>query len=240
MLTPVSIGSSLHCEAMQCNLGEMNFPQRIKSARTGKRLSQPQLAKQLGVTRNAVSMWERGDAEPKSATLRKAAVILDVSYEWLATGRGGNSPIVEGLPLLGELAGGVWAEVRESQDDEVERVPVAPDPRFPRDAQYALKIRGNSVNKVASNGTVVICVDIMAAGIDIRENDLVWVERRQGNLVEATAKHIRKANGSLELWPESDDPSHQEKVPLRPSNGDIEVTVKGLIIGTYNPIPRGD
>lgn len=218
----------------------MNFPERIKSARKAKDMSQPDLAKLLGITRNAVSMWERGEAEPKSETLRKAAVILEVSFDWLATGRNGTSPIVTGLPLLGALAAGVWEEVRESQEDEVERVPVAPDPRYPASAQYALKIRGNSVNRVAKHGTVVICVDVIAAGIEIRENDLVWVERRQGNLVEATAKRIRKANGKVELWPESDDPKHQEKVALEAPKGEAEVTVKGLIIGTYNPIQRGE
>jgi transcriptional regulator with XRE-family HTH domain len=218
----------------------MSFPQRIKDSREAKELSQTELGRQLGVTRNAISLWEKGKSEPKASTLRKAAVILGVNYDWLATGRTGTAPIVEGLPLLGTLAAGVWEEVRDSQDDDHERVPVAPDPRYPAKAQYALKIRGNSVNKVAKDGTVVICVDILEAGIEIRENDLVWVERRQGNLVEATAKRIRKANGRLELWPESDDPRHQERVALKAPKGEAEVTVKGLIIGTYNPINRGD
>lgn len=240
MLTPLSSETSLYCEAVQCKIDGMTLAQRFEKARKARKLSQSELARLLGVTRNAVSMWEREESNPKSATLQKAAVILQVGFDWLATGRGGDAPAqTSGLPLIGEIAGGVWAEV-DSHDAEVEYVPVAPDPRYPASAQYALKVRGNSVNKVARDGIVVICVDVMGAGIEIRENDLVWVERRQGHLVEATVKRIRKGKDGLELWPESDDPRHQEKVPVRPAKGDAEVEIKGLVIATYNPISRGE
>lgn len=162
----------------------MDLPQRIKSSREARRLTQTAVASALGLTRNAVSMWERKESEPTAGTLRKLAVLLGVNYDWLATGRGENARIVQGLPLLGTIAAGVWEEVRSSDDLEHERVPVAPDPRYPANAQYALKIRGNSVNRIAKDGTVVICVDVVEAGIELRENDLVWVERRLGNLVE--------------------------------------------------------
>jgi len=219
---------------------EMTLGQRFLRAREAKKISQSELARLLGVTRNAVSMWERDESQPKSQTMQKAAVILNVGFDWLATGRGGDATLVPGLPLVGEIAGGVWTEVRDNQDDEYERVPVAPDPRYPPEAQYALRVNGNSVNKVARDGIVVICVDVIAAGIEIRENDLVWVERRRGDLVEATVKRIRRGRNGLELWPESDDPRHQDKVSLKALKGEAEVTVKGLVIATYNPIPRGD
>lgn len=216
----------------------MTLGQRFLLAREAKRLTQSELARRLGVTRNAVSMWERDESHPKSETMQKAAIILDVGFDWLATGRGEDAGPVSGIPLWGEVAGGVWTEVKESQDAEFERVPVAPDPRYPANAQYALKVRGNSINKVAADGTIIICVDVIKAGIELRDGDLVCVERRRGSLVEATIKRLRKAAGGPELWPESSDPSFQEKLALRPSKGE-EIVIKGLVIYTVNPIPRG-
>ncbi len=217
----------------------MTLAERFLKARKAKRLSQSDLARLLKVTRNAVSLWEAGKAQPKSNTMQKAAVILDVGFDWLATGRGEESVLVDGLPLVGEIAAGVWHEVGESQEMEFRRVPVAPDPRYPREAQYALQIRGNSVNKVAADGTVVICVDMLAAGLDPRDGDLVAVERKRGSLVEATLKRVRKGPKGLELWPESDDPAHQEKLTVQPAKGDAEVTIKGLVIYILKSVARG-
>lgn len=126
----------------------MTLGQRFLRARKAKKIPQSELARLLGVTRNAVSMWERDESQPKSKTMQKAAVILEVGFDWLATGRGG--------------------------------------------------------------------------------------------LVEATVKRIRKGKGGLELWPESDDPRYQERVPLKPAKGEAEVVIRGLVIATYNPIPRGN
>lgn len=52
-------------------------------------LSQEILAAKLGVTRGAVSNWERADGSvPAKDRLEKIATTTEVSYEWLATGRG--------------------------------------------------------------------------------------------------------------------------------------------------------
>jgi transcriptional regulator with XRE-family HTH domain len=218
----------------------MSLGQRIFKARTKKGLSQSALGKKLGVTREAVSQWEADVSEPTAARLRKLSVILDEGFDFLATGRSGEHGTVPGVRLWGEVAGGVWAEVRDSQDDDFQRVPVAPDPRYPASAQYALKVRGNSVNRVAKPGTVVICVDIVEANVELRDGDLVWVERRRGDLVETTLKRLRKGAGGAELWPESDDPKHQEKLAIDGLEGDAEVTIRGLVIYTLSAVPRGE
>lgn len=219
--------------------GMSSIGERIRKAREAKDLSQTDLARRLKLTRNAVSLWENDKSEPRPETMRLVAAILGKDHDWLTTGRSGNTGHVLGLRLVGDVAAGVWHEITETQDMEYERVPIAPDPRYPADAQYALKIRGNSVNLVAKDGTIVHCVDIAEAGIDVRDGDLVWVERRRGGLVEATIKRIRKPNGTVELWPESDDPLHQEKLVLKGPKGDTEALVKGLVLFTLNPVPRG-
>lgn len=217
---------------------DMKLGDRIFKSRTEKKLSQSKLGKLVGVTRNAVSLWESNTSSPTPERLRELAVILDKDSDWLATGRRRHSLTVQGLPLWGEIAAGVWAEVGENQDMEVKRVPVAPDPAYPADAQFALKVKGNSVNRIAPDGTIVVVVDILKAGIEIRDGDLVWVERHKGHLVETTLKRIRKGVRGVELWPESDDPRHVDPIPVA-GNGATEVVIRGLVIYTVNPVPRG-
>lgn len=67
----------------------MKLSMRIRIARQRARMSQEALALNLGVTRSAVANWEGADGVlPASARLARLAEITDVSFEWLATGRG--------------------------------------------------------------------------------------------------------------------------------------------------------
>lgn len=67
----------------------MKLSMRIRIARQRARLSQEALALNLGVTRSAVANWEGADGVlPASARLAHIAQLTNVSFEWLATGRG--------------------------------------------------------------------------------------------------------------------------------------------------------
>lgn len=56
---------------------------RLKELRKAKGLTQHQLANELGVTRQAISLYEKGDREPKISTLIKLADYFDVSVDYL-------------------------------------------------------------------------------------------------------------------------------------------------------------
>lgn len=67
----------------------MKRPERIRLARRKAGLSQEGLAQKVGVKRSAVANWEAvGGANPCGANLERLAELLQVAYEWLATGRG--------------------------------------------------------------------------------------------------------------------------------------------------------
>lgn len=71
----------------------MDFSERIKSARLAAGLSQPELAKRVGVTKNAISSMELGKTKgPKPHHLFRIAWALNISPEWLATGKGKMEP----------------------------------------------------------------------------------------------------------------------------------------------------
>lgn len=61
---------------------------RIREARKLRNYSQKQLADAVNITDSAISQYETGQTEPTIKNLSSIAVVLDVSFEWLATGRG--------------------------------------------------------------------------------------------------------------------------------------------------------
>ena len=222
-------------------ISAMSLGKRILQARMAKKFSQEKLGKILRVSRNAVCQWEADATDPTPERLRELAVALELDYEWLATGRT-RVLVSKGLPLIGEIAPGVWIEARNTAGNgggmDMERVPVAPVPEYPPEAQYALRVKGNSVNKVAPPGTIIIVVDIERAGITPRAGDLVFVERHKGSLVENTIRRIQRSAKGLELASESDDPAHQKTLKIGPQNGS-DTVIRGLVIYTVSPVARG-
>lgn len=66
----------------------MSIAQRIIIARKLKNISQSKLAEFMKVSRGSCSQWERAITTPSVEHLSKLALLLDVNFEWLATGRG--------------------------------------------------------------------------------------------------------------------------------------------------------
>lgn len=69
----------------------MSFPQRLIELRKYKKLTQEELAKQIGSTRSALSLWELGLREPDQETLQRFADFFGVSTDYLL-GRDNNTP----------------------------------------------------------------------------------------------------------------------------------------------------
>jgi len=66
----------------------MSIAQRIIIARKLKSISQAQLAEKMGVSRGSCSQWENGVTTPSVENLSRLALVLEVNFEWIATGRG--------------------------------------------------------------------------------------------------------------------------------------------------------
>ena len=55
----------------------MEFNEKLQQLRTGKNLTQEQLAEQLYVSRTAISKWESGKGYPNIETLSRSSVFLN-------------------------------------------------------------------------------------------------------------------------------------------------------------------
>ena len=65
----------------------MSIGQRICELRKQQSISQVQLAKALGVSRQAVSKWENDQSSPDTIKLIQLADLLGTDSEYIATGR---------------------------------------------------------------------------------------------------------------------------------------------------------
>lgn len=61
----------------------MSFGKRLLEARKNKKLSQEELAGQLGTKGPAIGRYERDEMKPSIDVAAKIASILDVSLDWL-------------------------------------------------------------------------------------------------------------------------------------------------------------
>ena len=65
----------------------MSIGNRISELRSRQNLSQEDLARELGISRQAVSKWERDLSSPDTLNLIKLSQILNADLEYLAMGR---------------------------------------------------------------------------------------------------------------------------------------------------------
>ena len=75
----------------------MSIGERISELRKVAGISQLELAKDMEVSRQAVSKWETDQSNPDAANLIRLAEILDTDIEYLTTGRrtyGRRPPVV--------------------------------------------------------------------------------------------------------------------------------------------------
>lgn len=212
----------------------MTFAERIKIVRKQCGLTQQDMANIAGVSREAVSLWETKGTVPGRKRLQKIVEETGVDYLWLTTGEGSSQK--GGLPVLGTVAGGVWIEAAAVARRRT--IPIAPDPNYPAESQFALIISGQSVNKVAQDGEYIHCVDIVKAGLSPRSGDLVVVERKRGGMHETTVKRLTRVNGHWELRPESDSDEFQDSIPYS-DDASAEVELRAVVIGSYTLISRG-
>lgn len=71
----------------------MKLSEKIYTCRKKAGLSQDALAEQIGVSRQAISKWENGEAVPETSKLPGLAKALGVSIDWLLSEEEENEPV---------------------------------------------------------------------------------------------------------------------------------------------------
>lgn len=198
---------------------------------------------QSGLTKTALSQratggngtmlrdMERKNSLPALHTLNRLARELGVEPEWLAFGRR-FSPSPSALALVGSVQAGAW---REPATMGIEPTPltIGPDWRYPAESQFALRVEGESLNRVARPGDVLVCVTRSAYG-EPRPGDLAIVQLTDpSGRIEVTAKRWRPKGSLLYLAADSDHPlwsAFSHVVQLDAPEPAMAVEVKGVVL----------
>lgn len=199
------------------------FASRLRDLRKGNKLSQEDLAKVIGLSKSAISMYERGVREPDYEILTALCDYFNVDENYML-GRQDTITILPQsvhapslvpirIPVLGSIPAGVPIEAIEDILDWEEL-----DPReySPAHEYFALCVKGNSMYPDYWEGDTIICqkADDAESGSDV----VAYV-----NGYEATLKQlIKRSDGAIELRPRN--PAHPPQVYR-----DEPVTILGFV-----------
>jgi SOS-response transcriptional repressor LexA len=215
--------------------------ERIDIRLAALRLTPERASKLAGLSRDAIRKMhsQRDDGMRSSirvSTLTALAPILGVTPEWLTYGVESTAAAgLAGAPLNARLQAGVWTEHREALKSDA--TIYVPADLVPRGASiYAAEISGESMNRIFPNGTVVVLERRFDDLVSLVPNRRYHVERiRADGAVESTLKTVRRrADGSVWLVPESDDPEFQTAIPLKGAPGET-INIAGRVICAVVP-----
>lgn len=207
---------------------------RIRQIRSAKGLDTKQLVKLIGTTHATVSRLETGRMQLTELWLDKISKALGVSISELF---GDVVPaMATGLPVLGDVHAGVWREVDLGDEPKESPLPIGFDPSYPNVTQFALRVQGESMNRIVRDGAYIVCVSWAELGRQPRDNELVVVERRRDGLVETTIKRIKNIGQEVFLMPDSDEPRWQQPIKLDGGLENDEIVITALVIGKYEKI----
>lgn len=148
------------------------------------------------------------------------------------------------VAIIGSVQAGVFRH-SFSQDYPSESVSVAPDHRYPNLPRVGFRVRGDSMNLLYPEGTIVIAVRIGDLARAPKTGEKVIVIRRTNGDEEATIKEIEVLeDGRVALWPRSTNPEFSAAITLPSMDGlldlpddgcQLEYCIEGLIIQSIRP-----
>lgn len=204
--------------------------ERIFERRKALGLTQLDVAKVTGVSKQSVSKWEKGDSFPKGESLVLLAKILKCDANWILTGRGAPDIKEEGLsveavdlepqgafPLISWVQAGAWSEIFLTDLNEADHYPC---PVKCSSQTFILKVMGKSMNPVFNEGELIF-VDPEIEAINGK-----YVIARLDDENQATFKQLIVEDGHKFLqaanpnWP----------TPITPINGNC--TIVGVVISS--------
>jgi len=189
---------------------------RIAELRSARGISQTELAKLAGTTKNQLGKLERNERRLSDHWADRLAPHLGVAAYQLFMPGHSDLDQLRAVPLVGTITCGDWREAIEHSEGVVPAVSGGPN-------VFALRTEGDSMDQLIQPGGYVY--------VDPDDRDLidgkVYAVMNGGN--ETTAKRF-KANPAR-LVPCSSNPNH-----LAITIGSETFVVIGRIVGTYSPL----
>lgn len=180
----------------------MFMHERIQQKLEEKNLKQADIARATGKSTAAVTKWLKGDNIPKAENLKAIAKLLDVSDEWLLTGKGDgqaskkidlgesnvtfvNTPLIQ-VPLLDYVQAGLFHEVGYDGINPLGTSWTTYEGARP-ECVFSLKVEGLSMAPEFMPGDEII-VD---GSLEAKPGSLVIAQEIQHGLARTTFKKYR-------------------------------------------------
>lgn len=189
-------------------------------------ISYAKASRSLGLPTDAISKVARGERDLSATEMAQIAELAGGELPATALETG---PRPRYVPVLGEVAAGLWRDVGDFVDFNYS-ILSSIEARWPANSVCAYKVVGESINLRAGDGDHVIVLSRDQAPRGLQSGDWVVVERTRHDLRERTVK-IAKMNsyGDWELWPQSSDPRFKDPILLGQHDGEI-VEVVGFVL----------
>lgn len=171
------------------------------------------------------------------STLEKLAPVLQVSAAWLATGRDVPEAPPGSVSALIEREVRAGAFMRGESDLDLGVVYVPADLADADGPCYAVRVAGNSMNRVFPPGSIVVLERQIITPDTVISGQRYHVERQlPDGTVEHTLKRAhRRHDGTLWLVPESDDPVFTQAIPARGMAGE-HLEFRGMVLCAIVPV----
>jgi SOS-response transcriptional repressor LexA len=222
---------------------------RLQRLMKDRRFNPRSLSLAAGLGASTISEWlnPKKLKQPSLASAKAVAEALQVSLDAFFEAPTTENYVDEGdvqavnhvyAQLVGAVEAGAWREPDMYAVQEDVSIPIVPHPDFLGVQQYAWKVVGTSMNKVAEPGSFVIGVSFydIRRRRELRSGDLVICEiKKDDGTREYTLKRVSRANGRYRLDPESTDPKFDGPVWTSddPHGENERVKATHLIIGKY-------
>lgn len=184
--------------------------ERIRELREG--WQQAELAGKLGIHKNTLNNYERGERFPDYNTLLKILDLFpDTRPGWLLTGEGSKKktePVKEGFVVFPELK--VAAQKRQIEGGQIvdfisfKEEWVRNYLRIPQNDLALLTVKGDTMNPTLADGDIVL-VDLRASRIE--DSAIYILEAEDAYLVKRIQ---RKLDGSIVI--KSDNPVYEQEI----------------------------
>ena len=227
---------ALEARESRCNACTMRIRLKEHRARLGFTLEE--MEEHAGFSRSQLSRWEAGESNIPSGRLPDLARAYRCRVSDIFEDDGGVFvPLGPTLYVKGDAAAGEW--LPEWEKDPSDWIPFngRADVTAPLKQRFGVRVKGDSMNEVYPDGTILECVSFLA-DMEITNGRRVIVRRRRnGDEVEVTVKeYFRDESGVEWLVPRSRNPAFQAPIRADQQEPEVdEVQVIGLVVGSYRP-----
>ncbi|PHR03349.1 MAG: hypothetical protein COB29_13325 [Sulfitobacter sp.] len=210
---------------------------RLREARiSAGYTTQVEFAEKNDIAKSTYSTHESGSRGLTAESAEQYGRILSVSASWLIFGKepftinvtSSNNVQPEdinyqAIDVTGAVKAGNWVKIPNWPQEDWKATICPIDDRYPRIKLFCLIVEGDDMDKRYQQGNVLRCLPIKQDPEELIPGKRYIVHRMDDDgLTEVTAKELRShEDGSLWLWPLSNNPKHQ--MPLELSDGSVKI-----------------